>query len=102
MLGALFGMSSLLSAYATGVSGAFVAWTLGPPLAMAMRMYGGDTEPVRPQPWYPWGFAVVLALLPLPLALRRRWMLAGVAAVPFAVVPLMWALWRMYMAAAGT
>jgi hypothetical protein len=100
MLGALFGMSTLLSSYAAGIAGAAIAWNVGPSLAMVLRIYGGDTEPVRPEPWYPWGVAVLLALLPFPLAWKRRWTLAGVVAAPFAVVPLPWALYAMYQAAA--
>jgi hypothetical protein len=102
MLGALFGLSSLFSAYAAGVAGAAIALKLGPALAMLLRMYGGDTEPTQPEPFYPWGLAAALAVLPIPLALRKRWTLAGIAAAPFAVVPFVWALMEMFAAAAGT
>jgi hypothetical protein len=102
MLGALFGLSSLISAYAAGIAGAAIALTLGPPLAILLRMYGGDTEPTQPEPWYPWGLAAGLALLPIPLALRKRWTLAGLAAAPFAIVPFVWAVMQMVAAAAGS
>jgi hypothetical protein len=59
-----------------GLGGGVVVSRVGWSLAMMMAMYGGDTEPVRPDLPYPWlGFAAAAALAFAGLGwgmLRRR------------------------------
>jgi hypothetical protein len=94
VLGRAFDVMTLTSTWAAGALGAGVVWRFGPPLAMLVRMYLLEPEPVEPARRYPWLLAALLAALPLPLVLRRRWRLAAFAALPFALLP-WWVLWTM-------
>lgn len=86
---------TLLSSWTAGALGAAVVWRFGPALAMLARMYSLATEPVEPARRYPWAWALLFALLPLPLLRARRLRLAAIAALPFALLP-WWVLYSMY------
>lgn len=96
---ALFGFSTLVSAYTAGMLGAVVAIALGPWLAMGARMFLGDTDPSHPHLAYPFAALFVGLMLPVPFLYRKQWDYAGIAAFPVALLPF-WQLWRLYVAAA--
>jgi|GEM_PF-6330843 len=50
----LWADTSAASLLAAGVLGAIVATTTGPYIAMALAIYGGNTEPLEPSLAYPW------------------------------------------------
>lgn len=54
---------SAVSALVAGLVGAWATIRFGPPLAMGLAMYAGNTEPVRPEAPYPWGLFAVGALI---------------------------------------
>ena len=59
----LWADTSALSLLAAGTLGMIVATTTGPYIAMALAIYGGNTEPVEPALGFPWVvFGAALAL----------------------------------------
>ncbi len=79
---------SFFSAWIGGFIGAMTVRYVGSPLAMGAQMWVRfNTEPRRPELPYPVAMTVVLALLPLPLVMRRRWKWATFAALPFFALP---------------
>ncbi len=59
----------------TGLAGGLVVHKVGWSLAMAMCIYGGDTEPMRPDLPYPWlvfGLAAAVSVVGLAWALYHR------------------------------
>jgi len=55
--------TSAASLLAAGILGSVVCSTTGPYIAMALAIYGGQTEPVEPSLGYPWlVFAATLAM----------------------------------------
>lgn len=74
---------------------------LGEPLAMGGQMWVAmNTEPVRPHLAFPVVATALVALLPIPFALGRRWNLALIAALPFFALP-WWHFSRLYTLAKG-
>lgn len=87
---------SFFSVWLGGLLGAAVVATVGPALAMGLQMYlSFNTEPVMPAVAFPWTFAGLWAVLPLPLAARRRWKLAALLAAPLWGLCL-WQMRRLY------
>lgn len=100
VVGFAMALNLLASLYAAGILGAVVVYFVGSPFAQILWMIRADTPEVPAVP-YPWMWTAVFAALPVVLAWRRRWQLAGVAAIPFAVLP--WAqLYWLYLAATPT
>lgn len=97
VLGLAMALNTLIGMYAAGVLGIGVAIWFGPGFAEYLWMARADT-PVEPHLPYPWLASIFFGLLPIPLIRARHWQLAGVAAVPFALVP--WVqLYLLYLAA---
>ncbi len=87
---------SFFSVWLGGLLGAAVVATVGPALAMGMQMYlSFNTEPVMPTLAFPWPLAGLFGVLPLPLAARRSWKLAGLLAAPLWGLCL-WQMRRLY------
>ncbi len=95
----LLAVSSLASTLAAGLLGMVVVMAVGSPLAMGARMWLGDTEPERPHLPWPMVLTFLVLMLPVPWLYRRQWKFAGIAALPFALLPF-WQLYRLYLAAA--
>jgi len=92
-------VSSLASTFAAGLLGMVVVRAVGSPLAMGARMWLGDTEPSSPHVPWPMVATFFALMLPVPWLYRRDWKIAGIAALPFALLPF-WQLYRLYLAAA--
>jgi hypothetical protein len=62
-----------LSMLAAALVGAAAVARFGPPLAMGLALYGGETEPLLPALPYPWSATALLgALVGAGLLLERR------------------------------
>lgn len=94
----VFGVASLVSAYAAGLLGAVTMMAVGPWLAMGLQFYGGNTEPTHPHLAWPMIPTFVALLIPAPFMYRKQWNVASIAAIPFALLPF-WQLWRLYVLA---
>ena len=60
---------------ATGLAGGLVVSRVGWSLAMALSIYAGDTEPVRPDlafPWWVFGLATLVSVIGLGWATLRK------------------------------
>lgn len=97
-IGTMFALASLVSTYLAGILGALAMMVVGPPLAMGLQMWSGNTEPAHPHLPWPHLATFVALLLPVPLLYRKQWGVASIAAVPVALLPF-WQLWRLYVAA---
>ncbi len=75
---------------ATGLAGGLVVSRVGWSLAMALSIYAGDTEPVRPDlafPWWVFGLATLVSVIGLGWATLRKRQAAEPGAIR-AFVPL--------------
>lgn len=93
-------LHTLIAMYGAGLLGMGVAIWFGPAFAQFLWMARADT-PVEPHLAYPWLGTILLGLLPAPLLRARQWQLAGLASIPFAVLPFA-QLYRLYLAATPT
>jgi hypothetical protein len=100
VLGFVMALNTLIGMYAAGLIGIGVVLFSGPGFAQYLWMIAADT-PVEPHLPYPWFSTLVLALLPVPLIRKKAWRLAGVASIPFAVLPFV-QLYYLYLAATPT
>lgn len=100
VLGFVMALNTLLGMYTAGVVGMAVVLYSGPGFAQYLWMIRADT-PVEPHLPYPWVATVVLALLPWPLVRKKQWQIAGIASIPFAVLPF-YQLYQLYLAATPT
>ncbi len=100
VLGFVMALNTLIGMYAAGVLGMAVVLYTGPTFAEYLWMIAADT-PVEPHLPYPWVATVIFALLPVPLIRARQWRIAGVASIPFAVLPFVQLYW-LYLAATPT
>lgn len=100
VLGVAMALNTLVAMYAAGFLGITVAVWFGPGFAQFLWMARADT-PVEPHLDYPWLATVVLGLLPVPLIQARQWQFAGLASIPFAVLPFAQLYW-LYLAATPT
>jgi hypothetical protein len=100
VLGFVMALNTVIGMYAAGLTGVAVVILAGPGFAQFLWMARADT-PVEPHLPYPWLATFVCALLPVPLIRKRQWVLAGLAAIPFAVLPFV-QLHRLYIAATPT
>lgn len=100
-LSRVLGLASFVSTAFSVVGIVLLCAFVGPDLAMVLRMYGGDLEPVRATLAFPW-LVCVLSLLPaVALGLRKQNTLATLACVlPLVVCGVH--LRALYAAAAST
>ena len=92
---------SFLSTWTAGLFGALVVRYLGDSLAMGAQMWVAmNTEPVQPRLDFPIVATTFAAILPVPLAAKRRWSGAMLASLPFFALP-WWHFSRLYALAQG-
>lgn len=97
-IGTMFALASLVSTYLAGILGALAVMVVGPPLAMGLQMWMGNTEPTAPHLPWPYAATFVALMLPVPFLYRKQWGVASIAALPLALLPF-WQIWRLYGAA---
>lgn len=100
VLSFVMALNTLLGMYTAGAVGMAVVVYSGAGFAQYLWVIRADT-PVEPHLPYPVAATVALAVLPLPLVRKRQWQLAGIASIPFAILPF-YQLYQLYLAATPT